>query len=227
MTAKVKKDFNFLVMGSYEYYEPFLRVGRVVSTEQYDLADCIVFTGGADIDPRMYGEEKHRQCYATDPNRDSSEEEVFNYAVRHGIPMVGICRGAQFLNVMNGGKLIQHSTGHTMGHQVELAKYCKYKQKTFEVTSTHHQLMVPDVKKGHELIAFSRNVAKIMAGVPLKEYTAYSEKHSDGMMMAKEAEVLWYDVTNSLCVQYHPERMAIGSDGALFFEHLLEEYILP
>ena len=52
--------------------------------------------------------------------------------------MAGICRGGQFLNVMNGGSMHQHIEGHTQSHYITL-----YSGREIPVSSTHHQMMIP------------------------------------------------------------------------------------
>lgn len=189
-------------------------------------ADCIVFTGGSDVDPSLYGESKTTKVLVTDLDRDHKEMAVFKYAVSHGIPMIGICRGAQFLNVMNGGKLVQHANGHSVDHKIRIPTSVDYPVKEFVVTSTHHQLIVPNIERGHQLLGYTEGIATHLEGVPFKEYTKYSKKYSAGETIAKEAEVLWYETTGSLCVQYHPEQMKKGEDGYQYFKHLVEEYVM-
>ena len=71
-----------------------------------DEADLVVFGGGADISPELYGQEPLPQTYF-DEDRDTHEIWAYNKCVTSKIPMFGICRGAQFLHAMNGGKLWQ------------------------------------------------------------------------------------------------------------------------
>jgi len=219
-------SFNFLVLGSNAYFKPFFEAGgAVVAPSQRDMADCIVFTGGTDVNPSMYGEVRSGYVASVDDVRDREEKEIFQYALEHGIPMIGICRGAQFLNVMNGGKLVQHMTGHTSSHKIRINGSSKFKNKEVMVTSTHHQMMVPDVTKSHEMIAYAEDLAVQMSAIPFPEFNDYTEKYNGGLFSGKEPEVLWYDTTNSLCVQYHPEYMDKSSDGAKFFQFLIKEYI--
>jgi len=221
-----RNSFNFLVLGSNTYYKPFFDAGgAVIAPSQRDMADCIVFTGGTDVNPSMYGETRSAFVSSVDDVRDREEKEIFHYALEHGIPMIGICRGAQFLNVMNGGKLVQHITGHTDSHDIKINGSVKFDKRNIKVTSTHHQMMVPDITKSHELLAYGEDLAVQMSGLPLPEYTSYTEKYNGGLFSGKEPEVLWYDTTNSLCVQYHPEYMDKDSDGAKFFQFLIEEFI--
>ncbi len=71
------------------------------------ICDGFLLTGGDDVDPALYGEEVSERCGATNSRRDSLERVVFNYAIEHDLPMLGICRGIQFINALLGGTLYQ------------------------------------------------------------------------------------------------------------------------
>lgn len=75
--------------------------------------DLVCFTGGVDVSPELYCQ-PHQGAYGCNPHRDLVEVGQFLKYMYKGVPMVGICRGAQFLNVMFGGSLIQHIPGHNM-----------------------------------------------------------------------------------------------------------------
>ena len=72
------------------------------------VLDGLIIAGGGDIDPAIYGAAKHPQTEATVPDRDSWELAIAEACVRQGVPLLGICRGAQMLNVACGGTLHQH-----------------------------------------------------------------------------------------------------------------------
>lgn len=73
-----------------------------------DGLDGLVLPGGADIDPALYGESANPENDAPRPQRDAWELALVDAATRRGVPFLGICRGAQVLNVARGGTLIQH-----------------------------------------------------------------------------------------------------------------------
>jgi putative glutamine amidotransferase len=85
--------------------------GRVL-----DGLDGLILTGGKDVDPARYGQRPHPTTDEPDRVRDAWEFALLDEALRRGLPVLGICRGAQVLNVALGGTLIQHLPdliGHT------------------------------------------------------------------------------------------------------------------
>lgn len=80
-----------------------------------DALDGLVLAGGADIDPAIYGEARHRCTINTRPERDVVEVALARGALERDLPLLGICRGMQLLNVACGGTLIQHLPGD-VGH---------------------------------------------------------------------------------------------------------------
>ncbi|WP_028060042.1 gamma-glutamyl-gamma-aminobutyrate hydrolase family protein [Candidatus Solirubrobacter pratensis] len=73
-----------------------------------DGLDALMLAGGADIDPGSYGERRHHCTTNTRPERDRAEIALALEALERDIPVLGICRGMQLLNVARGGTLVQH-----------------------------------------------------------------------------------------------------------------------
>jgi len=84
--------------------------------ETLDALDAIVFTGGSDIDPSEYGEEAHPETFGVRKDRDASELALMRAALDRDMPVLGICRGIQVLNVVRGGDLHQHLP-EVIGHE--------------------------------------------------------------------------------------------------------------
>jgi putative glutamine amidotransferase len=83
------------------------------STELLDLLDGVVFTGGSDLNPAVYGQEAHPESIGFHDGRDRAELALVREAIRRDMPVLGICRGMQLLNVALGGDLIQHLGSET------------------------------------------------------------------------------------------------------------------
>lgn len=82
--------------------------------------DGLVLSGGPDLDPRTYGQTPHEHLGPTEPSVDEFELALCAAAVSQGLPVLGICRGLQVLNVAAGGTLHQHlpdAMGATVGHR--------------------------------------------------------------------------------------------------------------
>ena len=84
--------------------------------ETLDALDGIVFTGGADIDPGEYGAEPHPETFGIRHDRDRAELSLLSAALERDMPVLGICRGIQVLNVARGGDLHQHLPD-VVGHE--------------------------------------------------------------------------------------------------------------
>jgi putative glutamine amidotransferase len=76
--------------------------------EILDLVDALMLVGGADLDPSSYGAERHPETIGCVPERDVFEIALVRRALERDLPLLGICRGMQVINVARGGTLHQH-----------------------------------------------------------------------------------------------------------------------
>jgi putative glutamine amidotransferase len=81
-----------------------------------DLLDGLILAGGSDIDPACYGADPHPETHHTVPERDRSELALARRAIERDLPVLGICRGMQLINVAFGGTLAQHLP-EELGHE--------------------------------------------------------------------------------------------------------------
>lgn len=134
---------------------PLLRPDNVV--ELLDRVDGVCLPGGPDLQPTTYGDEPHPELGPTEPRVDAVELALVRAADRRGLPMLGICRGMQALNVARGGTLHQHlpdvvgnhvehrqsEHGCVTTHRVETAPHSLLRSTlggpALEVNSFHHQ----------------------------------------------------------------------------------------
>ena len=93
---------------------PDARTGAAAD-EVLEHLDALILAGGADVDPASYGAAPHRCTGGTRPERDAAEIPLARRAVERDLPLLGICRGMQLLNVALGGTLVQHLPD-TVGH---------------------------------------------------------------------------------------------------------------
>lgn len=208
----------YIVGGGFEYIRLMYQLS-CDGAKNVGEADVVLFTGGEDVNPELYDE----PCMAkTNFNRarDDRETAIFTEALLREIPMVGICRGAQFLNVKNGGKLWQHVTNHCGNHmaRVEIAPFLKgNKRRTIEVTSTHHQMMIPTP----DALVLATALEAMEKNAP--SYSKIGKPTED----EPDIEVVYYDDTSCLCFQPHPEFGAAPADCVDFFEECLDNFIFP
>jgi putative glutamine amidotransferase len=122
--------------------------------------DGLVLTGGLDVCPERYGEERHAKVKKTDATRDEFELAALQEALAGGLPVLAICRGHQLLNVALGGTLLQHieSGAHradfkspgipSRWHSVRLVPGSRlqaiFGADEIEVNSRHHQAVLPE-----------------------------------------------------------------------------------
>ena len=98
---------------------PVVLPPRVEVTAAVDRIDALVLSGGPDVDPGRYGAARDPRTGPARPERDTAEIAMLRYALQRGIPVLGVCRGMQVLNVALGGTLVQHlpdAVGHE-GHR--------------------------------------------------------------------------------------------------------------
>jgi putative glutamine amidotransferase len=87
---------------------PLLVPPGAAAEETLDAVDGLIFSGGSDLDPELYGEEAHAETVGVVRERDDFELELMRAALARDLPVLAICRGSQVLNVALGGGIEQH-----------------------------------------------------------------------------------------------------------------------
>lgn len=170
--------------------------------------------GGADLDPSFYGMERSNRCGRSDINQDEQSIARIKKAIDQGIPVIGICRGAQIANVVNGGILIQHIDEHTRNHNITLYDLNGdlYKDNV-GVTSTHHQMMIAH-QDGIILGKDNRGTTGV-----------HWENVNDPHFYKYVTEVVYYPKTKTLCIQPHPEWMRQDSPFVNWINAFIQEHM--
>ncbi|MGL4751627.1 MAG: gamma-glutamyl-gamma-aminobutyrate hydrolase family protein [Aeromonadaceae bacterium] len=177
-------------------------------------ADIVCFTGGEDVHPSYYGEENVASY--TNINRDKFEIGILEKCKELDIPMVGICRGGQFLNVMAGGKMWQDVDNHGIGgtHGVLLRDEETGEEEIIQCSSTHHQMMRagPDSE---------------VIGVATPARSTY-KTNADGTIhhhLGVDTEIVVHPKINALSFQPHPEFFQPDHECQQLFFRLIKKYL--
>lgn len=162
----------------------------------------VLFAGGADVGPGLYGDISPKGFCHTNPSRDTQEKALFDCALENGIKMAGICRGVQILTALTGGRLIHHLDGHSGSHMM----CTTMNDDIIQVNSIHHQMCIPS--KGNLVVGWSaERLSKRYIG------KADNEEAYNG----PEVEAVLFPEIGALGVQYHPEMMNQGNPAYQFF----------
>lgn len=161
----------------------------------------LIIWGGADISPSIYNKAVSRKTHADArlSIRDAQEVALMKRAIELGMPIIGVCRGAQLLCALAGGHLIQHVNRHGGTHVVKT-----YDGQHIVTNSIHHQMMYP-FNVEHELRAYMER--------PLSDvHIDVDETGNDvDVNIPVEPEYVYFPKIKGYAVQWHPEGMQFNS----------------
>lgn len=180
-----------------------LRKLGYAETDDEDLADFYMFTGGSDISPSIYNAERSVYTHQTNVNRDIKEAFYVMKAKITKKKSVGICRGFQLLNAINSVELIQHIAGHTINDHGVMGFNLLAKEIPNLVNSSHHQA-VP--KRAGVQLSYDEFIFATFNGGDILEGGACVDRGFMG-------------------VQYHPEYSDCPAEAKNYFERLLKTYL--
>jgi putative glutamine amidotransferase len=166
-----------------------------------EQVDAVLLTGGGDVDPVFYGEERHPSVFDAEPGRDEFEIDLARRAMDANIPLLAICRGSQVLNVAAGGTLVQDipsAVTTDLAHSLEVPKDCIAHDIQIAANSRLHAALGSVVEAGCTCRVNSRHHQSV--GVLGKRFVA-SATAPDGVIEAIEAP----DARFCVGVQWHPE----------------------
>ena len=187
------------------------------NTQDFDSCDGFVLTGGIDVQPAFYQNDRvdYPNTTVFNESRDLFEMQVFEYARQQNKPVLAICRGLQLVNIALGGNLIQDLqengfTNHRKGPDGD-------REHKIEVKPGTLLAQIAGVQHGFVNSAHHQGLDQIAEGLYV---SAFSE---DGVVEAIE-----YKDANKpflLAVQWHPERMQIPASNLAFSQNIRSAFI--
>lgn len=186
---------------------PLLIPPQASVDELFEILDGILFTGGGDVEPTLYDPED-RGSEGIDSERDLLEIALVRRAADEGVPIFGICRGQQIINVALDGGLLQDVGEHRQEaareeatHLVQVeagSRLAEVIGRQVEVNTFHHQVVDPErIGRGLKVTAFSSDGQRFIEGL----------ESDDGKI---------------LTVQWHPEDMTDRDWARRLFSQLVE-----
>ena len=187
------------------------------NTQDFDSCDGFVLTGGIDVHPDFYQNDRvdYPNTTVFNESRDLFEMQVFEYARQQNKPVLAICRGLQLVNIALGGNLIQDLqengfANHRKGSDGD-------REHKIEVRAGTLLAQIAGVQHGFVNSAHHQGLDQIAEGLYV---SAFSE---DGVVEAIE-----YKDANKpflLAVQWHPERMQIPASNLAFSQNIRSAFI--
>jgi putative glutamine amidotransferase len=184
---------------------------QLSSAEAKDIItslDGLMLCGGRDIDSARYGQNPHGEAEQPDKLRDDLEEKLLSAAIDADLPFLGICRGAQMLNINRGGTLIQHLPD-VVGHNRYQLGNAKFTAADVEVETSSILGSLVGEKISNAALYHHQAIDELGKGLKI------TAKTEDGIVEAVELA----DHPFGVAVQWHPEQTL---DDLRIFEGLIE-----
>lgn len=195
---------------------PFL-VPHVLSEQVYtaiEALDALILTGGDDVDPAYYGAEDEGVGVDVDPEADAREIELVRAAVECGLPVMGVCRGSQIINVAFGGKMTQEMTLNGLNDHPPRPKSLP------EILDMRHDLHIERNTRLHGIFGSEHttvNTTHHQANTDIAPGFRVSGRAPDGTVEAIEPTPDGkYADKYIMGVQWHPEKLPAPQHQELF-----------
>ncbi|HEY5578716.1 MAG TPA: gamma-glutamyl-gamma-aminobutyrate hydrolase family protein [Acidimicrobiia bacterium] len=179
-----------------------------------DDLDALIISGGGDVDPAFYGQANTGDSVDVDPSVDAWEMALIRGAKRRRMPLLGVCRGMQVINVTLGGTLEQEIT-----HQEGLHRPLVGTPE--ELRAASHPVHIIAGSRLAELYGVEQRLVNTIhhqAPARIGERLEVTARAPDGTVEALEYQGDWF----ALGVQWHPERWAFEEEAPLF-KSLIEQ----
>lgn len=205
-------------------FEPLFDDGvHVAHPDDLKKDGVLILWGGEDISPSIYGDTRlnmHTRASLEPSQRDTREVALASRAIELGVPIIGICRGAQLMCALTGGNVIQHVVGHVRGGHVMHTNDGRH----IITSSLHHQMLYPwNVE--HCMLAWAHGLSKIHLDQDDMEWEFPAKAYKDGVLM--EPEVVYFPKTKCLAIQGHPEFGNYRDTFVQYSQQLVEELLVP
>jgi len=208
-----------LVSAIYKDWYPFDKMFQQLKVGfhpiQLDGASALLLWGGEDISPSIYRQKCPKIVYSgpDEPSvRDLIEIALAKEAIRLGIPIIAICRGAQLMCALSGGSLFQHVTHHDGPSHV-----CQTDEGGEIVSnSVHHQMMNVEKTNYHRIAWIEPGISSVYINGdgPIEDHPKF------------EPEIVYFPETKALCIQGHPEYMEEKNPFVKYCLELVDKYVL-
>jgi putative glutamine amidotransferase len=183
-----------------------------------ETLDGVLLTGGGDVDPVLYGEQRHASVEDAEPGRDEFEIDLARRAMAADLPLLAICRGAQVLNVATGGTLVQDipsAVATELAHSVQVPKDCIAHPIQITPGSRLHNALGAAVDAACSCRVNSRHHQSVGR---LGQDLVVSAVADDGVIEAIEAP----NATFCVGVQWHPENFWRTGEFRPLFDAFVE-----
>ncbi len=157
--------------------------------------DAVVLVGGGDIDPALYGADREPETARVDQSRDEAEMGLVRAALEADLPILGICRGMEILNIAQGGTLVQHLPG-LVGHSGHLQQSGRFERHAVELAPESLVARLVGEPSTTVMSHHHQGVAELGIGVVATGWAA-----GDRLVEAIELP----DARLAIGVQWHPE----------------------